>query len=226
MNNHYLYFHINPLKNEIFYVGIGSRADRAFSKTGRNKFWHNTINKYGYIVNIVETNLTKEDACQKEQFFIKKIGRHDLGLGNLVNMTEGGECNYGRIVSESTRDKMRYRHISKETRAKMSKANIGKKLSQETKDKISEVLRQKFKDTGKSTKGFKMSPETKEKMSISHTGHSVCDETREKLSKVHKGKTVSDETKEKQSKAHKGKVLSAEHRKKISDSLLKRKMLN
>jgi len=81
MNNIYLYFHINPVKNEIFYVGLG-RKRRAWSKA-RNIFWKNTVNKYGgFIVDIVEENLSIEEACERERFYIKKIGRRDLGLGS------------------------------------------------------------------------------------------------------------------------------------------------
>ena len=51
-NDKVLYFHINPLRNEIFYVGIGSKA-RAYSKDSRNRFWKFLVSKYGFIVNIV-----------------------------------------------------------------------------------------------------------------------------------------------------------------------------
>ena len=40
----YIYFHINPIKNEIFYVGIGIN-NRAYKKISRNKFWHNIVIK-------------------------------------------------------------------------------------------------------------------------------------------------------------------------------------
>ena len=59
-NKYCVYFHINPLKNEIFYVGIGS-VKRAHSKS-RSKWWKNIVSKYGYIIDIIETDLTWSEA--------------------------------------------------------------------------------------------------------------------------------------------------------------------
>jgi len=78
-----VYFHINPLTNKVFYVGIGDKY-RPYSKLHRNKYWKNTVKKYGYIVDIIETNLTWEEACIKEKFYIKWFGKE-----NLTNMTDG-----------------------------------------------------------------------------------------------------------------------------------------
>ena len=90
MNNYYIYFHINPLKNEIFYVGKG-KGKRAYSKNNRNNYWYNTTKRYGYIIDITEDGLTEQEAFEREIFYINKIGRKDLGLGSLINMTNGGE---------------------------------------------------------------------------------------------------------------------------------------
>lgn len=90
-----LYFHINSVKNEIFYVGIGN-SKRPYTKHHRNNFWFNIVNKYNYIVDIIEENLTWEEACEREIFYISKIGRRDLCKGPLVNMTNGGEGSRGR----------------------------------------------------------------------------------------------------------------------------------
>jgi hypothetical protein len=89
MNNYYIYFHINPLKNQVFYVGKG-KDKRAFKKD-RSNYWINYVKKYGYIIDIVEDNLTEQEAFERETFYIKKIGRKDLGLGSLINRTNGGE---------------------------------------------------------------------------------------------------------------------------------------
>jgi hypothetical protein len=88
--NFYVYFHINPIKGEVFYVGKGW-GNRAWEKTYRNRYWHNTANKYGYLIHIVEDNLTEEEAFDLEKFYVEKIGRKNLGTGHLVNMTEGGK---------------------------------------------------------------------------------------------------------------------------------------
>lgn len=123
-NNHYIYFHINLLKNEVFYVGQGINK-RAYSKYGRNKHWHNLVKKYGYKTEIIEKNLNQEEANNREIFFINKFGRKDLGLGPLVNKTNGGDVENGRV-------------FTKEHKLKLSiKAKKRLPMSQEIRDKIS-----------------------------------------------------------------------------------------
>ncbi|MBP9758737.1 hypothetical protein KBD45_03505 [Candidatus Dojkabacteria bacterium] len=105
----YIYFHINPLKNEVFYVGKGS-GRRAYKKYDRSELWNNIVNKYGLIVNIIEEGITNKEALELEKFYINKIGRRDLELGPLVNHTDGGEnppIRYGnknRLGSKQTEE--------------------------------------------------------------------------------------------------------------------------
>jgi hypothetical protein len=80
----YVYFHINDETGKVFYVGKG-RANRAHSKQGRSIYWKNYTNKYKYHVDIIDQNLTESEAYRLEIEYIKNIG-----LSNLVNMTEGG----------------------------------------------------------------------------------------------------------------------------------------
>jgi len=148
-NKFYIYFHINPMKNEIFYVGKGC-GKRAYDKHSRSIFWHNTINKYGYIIDITETGLSNEEAMIREVFYIKKIGRRDLGLGPLVNMTFGGEGTIGKIWSA-------------ETRLKISLNQKGKKRGPSPLIGI--------KRGPSPLKGTKYSEESKSKMSLSKMGH-------------------------------------------------------
>ena len=150
-----LYQHKLKNNNKIFYIGIGKTEKRAYSRHSRNKHWKNTVNKYGYDVEILYNNLTWEEACNLEISLIKQYGRRDLGLGTLVNLTDGGEgvlglrnkvseetklkisnTLKGKIVSETTRQKLslsakgnthcKNRIISQETRDKISKSNAGK----------------------------------------------------------------------------------------------------
>lgn len=86
-----VYQHRRLDTNEIFYIGIGKSEKRAYTKHKRNHHWTNIVNKYGYSVEIVTTCKSWEEACQIEQYLIKFYGRRDLGLGNLVNMTDGGD---------------------------------------------------------------------------------------------------------------------------------------
>jgi hypothetical protein len=137
-NKYYIYAHINPLKNEIFYIGKGS-GKRKIRKE-RNPFWKNIVKKYGYIIDILEEGLTETEAFEREIFYIQKIGRRDLDKGPLVNLTDGGEG--GSNPSESTREKMRIAHTGKvqseETIAKRISKTTGLKRSKEFGEQISE----------------------------------------------------------------------------------------
>jgi len=87
------------------------------------------------------------------------------------------------------------------------KPYVGRKLSEETKKKLS------IANTGK-----KLSKETKEKIRKTSLGRKHTDEAKYKCSLINKGKKLTDEHKEKLSKAKIGKKLTEEHKKKISDS--------
>lgn len=89
-HNKCVYFHINPVKQEVFYVGIGS-VKRPYHKSGRNNWWINTVNKYGYHIIIIHSNLSLLEACELEVKYIAQIGRRGKGLGSLVNGTAGGD---------------------------------------------------------------------------------------------------------------------------------------
>jgi hypothetical protein len=67
--------------------------------------------------------------------------------------------------------------------------------------------------------GKTMSVDTKQKISNSGKGHTVSDETRTKISDRRKGHTVSDETRAKISNKNKGKVRSDEFKKKVGESV-------
>lgn len=128
---YYIYFHINPLKNEIFYVGKGY-GNRSHSKHSRNKFWNHTINKYKtFCVDIIENGLSENEAYKREKYWIDRIGRRDLGKGTLVNMTNGGEGTSGYKVSGETKKKMSLSTIKKYKNNK----DIAKKISKTLKDK-------------------------------------------------------------------------------------------
>ena len=89
-----------------------------------------------------------------------------------------------------------YEEAMKEAAEQHSKANKGKKRSEETRRKISEAC-----------KGKKHSEETKKKISESHKGKhwKLVEETKKKMSKARKGQPKSAETRKKMSKARKGK---------------------
>lgn len=153
-NCYYVYLHINIEKNEIFYVGKG-KGNRAYCSKKRNKHWTNIVNKYDYDILIIEDNLSEDVALEREKFYIKKIGRKDLGEGTLVNMNDGGSgfdsnkppWNKGlkNPYTEDQLSKMRvnkrkYTDEEKDMRSKIMKGKntwmLGKKHKKETIDKM------------------------------------------------------------------------------------------
>lgn len=86
----FVYQHRRNDNNAIFYIGIGSDKRRAFKKSGRNKHWHNIVNKHGFSVEYLYENISKEDACEIEKQLIAKYGRFCDG-GILVNSSIGGD---------------------------------------------------------------------------------------------------------------------------------------
>ena len=105
MRDKVVYIHRKKTTGEVFYVGIGN-TNRPYNKDKRTKFWKRIANKYGRDVELIRTGLSWEDACNIEKDLIQLIGRRDLGLGTLVNMTDGGEGAVGAIVSEDVKVKM------------------------------------------------------------------------------------------------------------------------
>lgn len=151
LEKYYIYRHIRLDTNMPFYIGIGTRYSkskkyykRSQKRHGRNKFWKNISAKTEYRIDILfesnDYNLIKE----KEVEFISLYGRRDLGLGTLVNLTNGGDHNSGYVPSLETKEKLR-------------QANLGKTYSKDIRDKVSksslEMWKQR-KENGQTTNTF------------------------------------------------------------------------
>jgi hypothetical protein len=146
----YVYIHKKPISKEIFYVGIGKSGDykRATEFRRRNALWHNTVNKYGFIYEIVDDNISWQKACDIEKELIKLLGRKDLNIGKLVNMTDGGDGTYNVIVSDKTREKLKLANTNRfhDWGDKISASKKGIKFSEEHKLKLSEARKGKRPD--------------------------------------------------------------------------------
>jgi hypothetical protein len=101
-----LYRHIRTDKQEVFYIGIGENESRAYNKKNRTRVWKNTANK-GYETEILFEDVTWEQVIEKEKEFIALYGRKDLGLGTLVNLTDGGEGTIGYKHTDEAKEKNR-----------------------------------------------------------------------------------------------------------------------
>lgn len=166
MTDFYVYVHRRATTGEIFYVGKG-RGNRAYRKD-RGRHWKAIVEKHGRTVEIVANGLQEQEAFELERSIIAKIGRRDLGLGPLVNYTDGGDgasgavrstefktrnaaFHTGRKRSEETKknisDALRGKVPSEQTRSRMSKAQIGRTHTEATKQKISVSGRKRHPNT-------------------------------------------------------------------------------
>ena len=172
-NNHFIYLHINPINNEIFYVGQGSLnrnlPSRAFSKSSRNQWWKNYVSKYGNpIVLILSNEVTKDIADFTEKLLIELIGRKDLSKGNLLNLTNGGDSNGGRSLESRKNQSLR---MSGENHPMYGKKHPQEWVENNRKShigiqpSIESVLK-----GAKARTGLKRSKTTREKMSESSSG--------------------------------------------------------
>jgi hypothetical protein len=82
-NIYYVYKHLIKDTNEVFYVGRG-KNNRAWDKSGRNKYWKNIVGKYLYIVEIIKENMEIEESKKLEIELIDK-------LKPRANFTKGGD---------------------------------------------------------------------------------------------------------------------------------------
>jgi hypothetical protein len=112
VKNKVVYLHRKKTEGTIFYVGMGEQ-DRAYTTHSRNKWWTNVYKKHDRVVDIVAKDLSIDDAYELEVFLISEIGRRDLGLGNLVNLDNGGEGASGHIPTASARRKLSKRMSKK-----------------------------------------------------------------------------------------------------------------
>lgn len=168
LSKFYIYFHINPITKEIFYVGQGIHSNkkfyRAFDFKRRSEFWTNIYSKYGVLVHIVEQNISEIDINNREIFFIQQIGRRNLGKGPLVNLNDGGQGLKNYVCSTETKLKMslsqlgntngsgnKGRKCTEEEKKKNSEWHKGKKVSEETKIKLrkpkSKEVREKIRNS-------------------------------------------------------------------------------
>ena len=91
-----VYQHINKINNKV-YIGITSQIPEQRWGTNGNNYkssphFYSAIQKYGwdnFEHNILFTNLTKDEACSKEQELIKKFNSNNREYG--YNSTSGGE---------------------------------------------------------------------------------------------------------------------------------------
>lgn len=203
---------------EPFYVGKGyykrmlSHLNRAKNKNVRKIT--PTISKIRKllklnlvpIIKIVTENLIEQESFNLEISLIKLIGRKEFTTGPLLNLTNGGDGVSGLIVSKETRKKLSKASkgrippnkgipLTSEHKQRLREANLGKKQSEETKQKRKETMEKN---------PYRHSNERKQKMRESKLGDknpSKRPEVRAKISSTQIGRKQSKETKLKRAKS-------------------------
>ena len=163
-----VYKHTSPSSKS--YIGITHRKlIYRYGKDGngykQNKVFWKAIQKYGwksFTHEVLETNLTEEEAYQKEQYYIAEYNTYVPNGYNLSLGGESGSFGYrhteetkkrigeiskvkgfkGHTHTEESKEKNRLAHIGKknphndEWRIKVSQSNKGKKRTEEAKIKM------------------------------------------------------------------------------------------
>ena len=149
----YVYLHLRETDGKPFYVGKGCRR-RAYETHGRSQYWQRVKNKHGRIVKILFANLEESLALELEKEIIATL-RND-GY-TLCNLTDGGEGTSGYVMPEERRLSLKDKNkhslelarlakknmvITDEIRLNMSICQLGKKHTEETKQKMSEMRKE------------------------------------------------------------------------------------
>lgn len=197
----------DPITGKTRYVGKAKELSKRIRNHYKPSNLKQKTHKNNWLVFLLKNNLrvvvsiieiceddNRLNECEKKWIsYFKSIGY------DLTNGTDGGDG--GKMSDESIK--------------KMIKKKTGKKMSEETKLKISKA----HKGHKPYRPNYKHSEETKVKIGKSNKGKYVSEETRKKLSIINKGRKFSEETIKRMSKAQLGKKRSEEQKKKISDRM-------
>lgn len=195
-----------------FYVGSTSNPKRRLKEhlTSLKKGDHHcvklqTLYNQAPTVKITECFITdtREDAYDLEQGLLD--ARCDDP--NLLNVAKNARHSWlGLNHSEETKQK-----IGAAQKGELNHS-FRKSPTQEHRDKISNA-----------NKGYKHSPEAREKIRLSKLGKTLTNEHKEKLSKIKLGSVHSEVSRAKMSANKKGRPLSDAHRNKLKEAMVLRK---
>lgn len=196
---------IRNIENNKVYVGSAVNLNRRWKhhkyylkkKNHRNILLQRTFDQHGIIIfkfEILEYVTEPVKLLEREAYWMDKLECHNRDKGyNLVKTPTsqfGIKRNpeVGLKISKANKGKI----ISSETKNKMSAAKLGTKKSEETKAKMSSAA-----------KGRIHSKEALAKQSAAKKGRKFSDKFKEMRRQIQTGKILSEETKRKMSETHK-----------------------
>lgn len=211
-----VYVHTNKMNGKK-YVGQTCQNPKRRWDNGngykRCLLFYRAIQKYtwnGFDHEIVATNLTKEEANNFEKILIAKLDTMNPSIG--YNLTSGGDS---PIFSDDTRQRMSEsakNRVTNEWIEYISKINTGKKMSEETKKKISDCHKGKHVGENNNMYGRHHTEETKKKIGEASKRENLSEE---RFNKYHNkignknpfyGRKHTEETKKKISEYRKKKI--------------------
>lgn len=130
-----------PKEGLVFYVGKGC-GSRCKSKSGRSVHWLNIVNKYDFVYEICQNEMTEESAFLLEEWLIAKLRHYRVGICNISSGGDGGSLTleHRKKLSEIKKGvKMSTQFRSNQSaRMKGKRYRLGTKVTCETKKKISD----------------------------------------------------------------------------------------
>ncbi|AGW43683.1 hypothetical protein phiLdb_0006 [Lactobacillus phage phiLdb] len=176
--NYKVYKHTTP-SNKV-YIGITKLDVNQRWKNGNgyknNQYFTRAISKYGWENikhDVLYDDLTKEQAEKKEIELISLYKSDNSKFGYNIQHGENVNC------------------VNEETKLKISRAMSNRKVSRETREKLSEL----HKGKNNFLYGKHLSKEHKEKISKANIGHLTSEETRKKISEAKSSPVMCIETK-------------------------------
>lgn len=203
MKYYTVYAHVNKINKKVYIGTTSQRLTKRWQAGGGYKKqpeFYQDIKKYGwnnYEHVILEENLTRDEAEEKEKYYIKKYDSSNSEHG--YNKELGGIYS-NKKIAEETRIKMKqaqmrraeqhYKiHPKKEKKPwkplrGKDHPMYGKHISQEQKDKRRKTMQEHFPN------GYKHSAETKKKISEKVKGKVISEQQKEKISKIFSKKVI------------------------------------